>query len=97
MEVKIWPRVGPIVSTPDDRENFLTSASPQAFSAAAAKRFGSGWAWMGVSPDGKIVIDSTPNQDNPLMDGVNCQKMIPILGLDVWCVTLTPGPSTRSL
>jgi len=56
----------------------------EAFSAAAAKRFGSGWAWMGVSPDGKIVIDSTPNQDNPLMDGVNCQKMIPILGLDVW-------------
>lgn len=51
---------------------------------AAAKRFGSGWAWLGVSPEGKLVIDSTPNQDNPLMDGAQCVKMIPVLGLDVW-------------
>lgn len=54
------------------------------FSSAAAKRFGSGWAWLGVAPDGKLVIDSTPNQDNPLMDGSNTKPMVPILGLDVW-------------
>eukprot|EP00281_Chroomonas_sp_CCMP1168_P019355 CAMPEP_0206230420 /NCGR_PEP_ID=MMETSP0047_2-20121206/10252_1 /ASSEMBLY_ACC=CAM_ASM_000192 /TAXON_ID=195065 /ORGANISM="Chroomonas mesostigmatica_cf, Strain CCMP1168" /LENGTH=284 /DNA_ID=CAMNT_0053653847 /DNA_START=8 /DNA_END=862 /DNA_ORIENTATION=+ len=54
------------------------------FSGAAAKRFGSGWAWLGVAPDGKLVIDSTPNQDNPLMDGAGTKQMIPILGLDVW-------------
>jgi len=54
------------------------------FSDAAAKRFGSGWAWLGVTPDGKLAITSTPNQDNPLMEGAEGEKMIPILGLDVW-------------
>jgi Fe-Mn family superoxide dismutase len=49
------------------------------FNAAAATRFGSGWAWLSVA-DGKLVVSSTPNQDNPLMDGSG----IPILGLDVW-------------
>ncbi|EKX54416.1 hypothetical protein GUITHDRAFT_150004 [Guillardia theta CCMP2712] len=54
------------------------------FNAAAAKRFGSGWAWLGVTPEGKLAITSTPNQDNPLMEGCEGQKMIPVLGLDVW-------------
>eukprot|EP00286_Rhodomonas_abbreviata_P002562 CAMPEP_0181342166 /NCGR_PEP_ID=MMETSP1101-20121128/30844_1 /TAXON_ID=46948 /ORGANISM="Rhodomonas abbreviata, Strain Caron Lab Isolate" /LENGTH=282 /DNA_ID=CAMNT_0023453583 /DNA_START=40 /DNA_END=888 /DNA_ORIENTATION=- len=54
------------------------------FNAAAAKRFGSGWAWLGVAPDGKLVITSTPNQDNPLMEGCDGAKMVPFLGLDVW-------------
>jgi Fe-Mn family superoxide dismutase len=49
------------------------------FAAAAAGRFGSGWAWL-VNDGGKLSITSTPNQDNPLMDG----KSAPILGLDVW-------------
>ncbi|KAI8463001.1 MAG: superoxide dismutase [Mn], mitochondrial [Monoraphidium minutum] len=53
------------------------------FNAAAAARFGSGWAWLGVKEDGSLGITSTPNQDNPLM-GVADDKMIPILGLDVW-------------
>jgi Fe-Mn family superoxide dismutase len=48
------------------------------FAAAGMGRFGSGWAWLLVR-DGKLVIESTPNQDNPLMDGGR-----PVLGLDVW-------------
>lgn len=53
------------------------------FNAAAATRFGSGWAWLGVQEDGSLGITSTPNQDNPLMPMVD-EAMIPILGLDVW-------------
>jgi len=52
------------------------------FSKAAATRFGSGWAWLLVK-DGKLVVSSTPNQDNPLMDVAEI-KGTPILGLDVW-------------
>ena len=52
-----------------------------AFSKAAATRFGSGWAWLCVK-DGKLEICSTPNQDNPLMP--NGCSGTPILGLDVW-------------
>ena len=48
------------------------------FSSAAATRFGSGWAWL-VVDGGKLAVESTPNQDNPLMEG-----RTPILGLDVW-------------
>lgn len=53
------------------------------FSKAAATRFGSGWAWLVKQPDGKLVIGSTPNQDNPLMD-ISELKGKPLLGLDVW-------------
>jgi Fe-Mn family superoxide dismutase len=48
------------------------------FAAAGVGRFGSGWAWLAVR-DGQLVIESTPNQDTPLMDGGK-----PVLGLDVW-------------
>ena len=48
------------------------------FSDAAATRFGSGWAWLSVD-SGSLVVESTPNQDSPLMEG-----RTPILGLDVW-------------
>jgi Fe-Mn family superoxide dismutase len=54
----------------------------EAFSKAAATRFGSGWAWLCVK-DGKLEVCSTANQDNPLMPGVGCTGT-PILGLDVW-------------
>lgn len=53
------------------------------FAKAAATRFGSGWAWLCVHQGGKVEVCSTPNQDNPLMDGVGCGGT-PILGLDVW-------------
>jgi len=48
------------------------------FADAAANRFGSGWAWLSVD-NGKLIVESTPNQDSPLMEG-----RTPILGLDVW-------------
>lgn len=54
------------------------------FNAAAAARFGSGWAWLSVDSDGKLFISSTKNQENPLMAGVVDQVGTPILGLDVW-------------
>ncbi len=52
------------------------------FTTAAATRFGSGWAWL-IVQNNKLVVTSTPNQDNPLMDAAD-QKGTPILGLDVW-------------
>jgi Fe-Mn family superoxide dismutase len=53
-----------------------------AFTKAAATRFGSGWAWL-VKQGDSLVVSSTPNQDNPLMDVAEVQGT-PILGLDVW-------------
>jgi Fe-Mn family superoxide dismutase len=54
-------------------------AFKEAFAKAGVTRFGSGWAWL-VVKDGKLALTSTPNQDNPLMDGSGT----PILGCDVW-------------
>lgn len=57
----------------------------EAFSKAAATRFGSGWAWLVKKADGTLMVTSTPNQDNPLMDVVPAEEQgTPILGLDVW-------------
>jgi superoxide dismutase, Fe-Mn family len=53
-------------------------AFKEEFSNAAATRFGSGWAWLSVTPNG-LLVESTPNQDTPLSEGHT-----PILGLDVW-------------
>jgi Fe-Mn family superoxide dismutase len=50
-----------------------------AFTQAATTRFGSGWAWLLVKPGGALAVESTANQDSPLME-----QKIPILGLDVW-------------
>ena len=54
-------------------------AFKEKFDAAAKTRFGSGWAWLVVNADKQLEVISTPNQDNPLMDG-----LVPVLGLDVW-------------
>merc|ERR1712182_23671 len=54
------------------------------FASAGATRFGSGWAWLVVDGSGKLQITSTPNQDNPLMEGADGVAGIPILGIDVW-------------
>lgn len=53
------------------------------FTDAGKNRFGSGWAWLVMTQDRKLVVGSTPNQDNPLMDTSDL-KGIPLLGLDVW-------------
>jgi superoxide dismutase, Fe-Mn family len=84
---QFWPSMGPngggeptgkladaIRSAFGDFEKFK-----EAFNAAGAARFGSGWVWL-VNENGRLAITSTPNQDNPLMDG----KAPPILGNDVW-------------
>ena len=50
-------------------------------SQAAASRFGSGWAWLSVDRNNQLVVSSTPNQDNPLMEN---KGLTPIFGIDVW-------------
>ena len=55
----------------------------EAFSKAAATRFGSGWAWLCTHKDGSVEVCSTANQDNPMMPNTGCGGT-PILGLDVW-------------
>ena len=69
----------PTVKTAIDRDLGGVDAFRKAFTAAAVSRFGSGWAWLSRGSDGKLVVDSDPNQDSPLMRGLT-----PILGLDVW-------------
>ena len=65
-----------------DAEFGSFDAFKDAFSKAAATRFGSGWAWLCVHEGGKVEVCSTPNQDNPVMSS-GCGGT-PILGLDVW-------------
>ena len=55
------------------------NAMKEQFSKAAATRFGSGWAWLGLDAAGKLHVGSTANQDSPIMEGHK-----PVLGLDVW-------------
>ncbi|MGH2530677.1 MAG: superoxide dismutase [Thermomicrobiales bacterium] len=62
-----------------DRDLGGIDALKDAVNKAGAGRFGSGWAWL-VLKDGKLSVTSTPNQDNPLMDGSGT----PVLGVDVW-------------
>lgn len=54
-------------------------AFKQALTNAALTRFGSGWAWLSLDKNKKLLVESTPNQDNPLMHG-----NLPVMGVDVW-------------
>ena len=54
------------------------------FLQAAITRFGSGWAWLIKQEDGSLAVTSSPNQDNPLMQGITDHCGTPIIGLDVW-------------
>lgn len=64
-----------------DRKFGSFSEFQDSFTEAATKVFGSGWAWLVLAPQGQLSIESTPNQDSPLMTG---QGKKPLLGLDVW-------------
>jgi Fe-Mn family superoxide dismutase len=58
-------------------------AFKEAFTKAALTRFGSGWAWLSVGAGGKLAVESSGNQDSPLMRGIGSGNT-PVLGLDVW-------------
>jgi len=60
------------------------AALREQFSTAAAGRFGSGWAWLVIRPDGELAVTSSANQDNPLMNLRGSLRGTPLLGLDVW-------------
>ena len=66
-----------------DRDLGGMEAFQKAFTQAALTRFGSGWAWLSVDRSGKLHVESSANQDNPLMLGIGSGNT-PILGLDVW-------------
>lgn len=66
-----------------DRELGGFDAFKDAFTKAALTRFGSGWAWLVVRADGRLAVESSGNQDSPLMQGIG-SGATPILGLDVW-------------
>lgn len=81
-----WTILGPNGGAPQgrlaaaiDRELGGFDKFREAFTKAAMGRFGSGWAWLSVDPNKKLVVEDTPNQNSPLMHG-----NIPILGVDVW-------------
>lgn len=76
--VPTGPLADAIQATFGTMEEFKTK-----FNAAGTGRFGSGWAWLVKTADGKLEICSTPNQDNPLMDIAEV-KGSPLLGCDVW-------------
>jgi Fe-Mn family superoxide dismutase len=85
-----WQCMQPSISEPGgtllasiQRSFGSLEAMKNQFTDAAKNRFGSGWAWLFVSPDRTLAIGSTPNQDNPLMD-VSEIKGKPLLALDVW-------------
>ena len=88
--ILFWENLGKGTSAPSkELSDAITSTFgsfdkfKETFNNAAKTRFGSGWAWLVMTPDKKLAIGSTPNQDNPLMD-ISPLKGTPILALDVW-------------
>ncbi len=65
-----------------DKDFGSFEALKEQLSAAAAARFGSGWAWLSADKNGNLKVTSSPNQDNPLMESKG--EWTPILGIDVW-------------
>jgi Fe-Mn family superoxide dismutase len=88
--ILFWENLSP---TPGEQSAKLKSAIEtrfgsfdafkEAFNKASSTVFGSGWAWLVLTPEGKLEITSTPNQDNPLMD-IAVVKGTPLLTIDVW-------------
>lgn len=81
-----WKVMGPNGGTPSGKLAEAINSTfggvdqlKQQITAAGAARFGSGWAWLVADAGGNLKVESTPNQDNPLMEG-----RTPILGVDVW-------------
>lgn len=86
-----WTLLSPTKKTPSDKlksainkEFGSWEAFQTKFSDAAKTVFGSGWAWLIVTPGKKLAIINTPNQDNPLMHNIVKEKGTPILAVDVW-------------
>ncbi len=85
-----WENMSPNRSNPStallkaiERDFGSIDKLKEEFNNAAKKQFGSGWAWLSINTEGKLLVSSTPNQDNPLMDVVS-QRGTPLLALDVW-------------
>jgi Fe-Mn family superoxide dismutase len=86
-----WTLLSPTKKTPSDKLKSAINkqfgsweAFQTKFSDAAKTVFGSGWAWLIVTPGKKLAIINTPNQDNPLMHNIVKDKGTPILAVDVW-------------
>ncbi|GAA0535881.1 superoxide dismutase [Chitinophaga japonensis] len=86
-----WTWMSPEKTTPSDKLKTAINGAfgswdtfQQKFSDAAKGVFGSGWAWLIVTPSKKLSVVSTPNQDNPLMHQIVKERGLPILGIDVW-------------
>lgn len=85
-----WEILSPKPQAPSEKMLRLITANfsgmdelKTALRQAGLNQFGSGWAWLIVTPEMQLAVTSTPNQDNPLMDIVK-ERGLPILGIDVW-------------
>ena len=88
--ILFWNNLGKKVTAPSDQLKAAINKSfgsfdkfRETFSNSAKTRFGSGWAWLYMTPDKTLAVASTPNQDNPLMD-LSPVKGMPLLTIDVW-------------
>ncbi|CAL1520535.1 superoxide dismutase [Chitinophaga sp. MM2321] len=86
-----WTLLTPNKTSPSDKLKTAISSAfgswekfQQQFNDAGKTQFGSGWAWLIVTPGKKLAVINTPNQDNPLMHNIVKEKGTPILALDVW-------------